>query len=108
MFDINGPADKTTENAELISSLFPVDCGLQETKARKQHVDRLGRVIQPGELYYCRRAGYQYENFLRLSLESVNDFADALFHDNPGLLQLARRIAEERRADFADLHKYLD
>lgn len=72
-----------------LNALFPQTSPWEETKARKEHKDLFGEIIQPGEIYYKRQDGMAFDENTKLSRLSMERLLHALFGRNWGLNELA-------------------
>ncbi|MCG2580120.1 MAG: hypothetical protein KA296_04500 [Marinobacter sp.] len=92
--DFEGTND---ELSELVSCFYHELTGFRSVKARKQHTDMFGTIIECGEEYYCREVGTQFEDYVRLSAKSLRAFAEVLFRHNHGLFAAAQERLDKRR-----------
>ncbi|MFC2037373.1 hypothetical protein ACFLYD_05310 [Chloroflexota bacterium] len=85
------------EQLDLLNALNSEWSPWRNVKARKEHEDLFGELIQRDEVYFKRKIGVAWDDVLKLSRLSMERILLAIFADNAGLEDLAQKVNEIRR-----------
>jgi len=78
------------------------------TQARKNHTDEFGQVIETGEDYYKKSSGPAFDDDVKLSKKSMDDFAYLFFLNTPSLINLADKVINKQKEELRKAMESLD